>query len=296
MDSEYKIIKLFSKRDDRYIALIEYKDKQAVLKKLLSKKKKDLDKFQNESKFLSSLSKKPYVPTLYEFGDNYIIMEYFESHNHYFNKEEEHLDVRIIERLISQLFDIKTTKFDDKKTTRVHLLYNVYKTVLKIWLQGYIRISHFKLIYLMTIIFVRNRSLFFRDVSTKGDFTDVNILINDKEIKFIDFEQFNSKGYWLEDACALTLHQDEYIVDNLVWRKQFLKYYILRLKQNRISFNNDYLRFWLLYTAMKFFLIRIKQYKLGLNSSSRDQCIIKAKHILYFMNKNSYAKFLTELE
>ena len=57
MSSEYQVIKYLDKKVDRYVALIEYKNKKAVLKKILSSKKKDLDKHYNEINFLSLINK-----------------------------------------------------------------------------------------------------------------------------------------------------------------------------------------------------------------------------------------------
>ncbi len=66
------------KKDSRFVALIQYGSSEAVLKKITTKNKSLNNKFLNEIFTLKNI-RKDYVPKLYEYGHDYIIMEYFDA-------------------------------------------------------------------------------------------------------------------------------------------------------------------------------------------------------------------------
>ena len=293
MKYNYKIIKIFEKKETRFTALIEYNNKKAVYKKLTTDNISLINKFNNEINILTVLNK-PYVPKLYESGNDYIIMEYIESYNNEPKKFMKYIDENRINTIVNYLIDINTTKLKDIKPRKNHFLLNTYKTVLKLWINKYFKFFHIKVLFLMTYIYIKNKNLFALLVATKGDFTEVNILINDDEVKFIDFDTYNSSGAWLQDASYLLLHQD-IEVKKLLWQKDFFKNYILKINKNYIGLNDDYIRFWLLYTSINQFYIRHHQYKYNLIQIKKSELEAKEEHIKYFLNNKFFNTFLSEV-
>jgi len=293
LNIKYTIIKILEKKDSRFVALIEYKNKQAIYKKITTNNKNMIKKFINEINILTIINKS-YIPRVYEYGDDYIIMEYIESYNNKLEVFVKYMNSSRINKISEQLIDLNTSFIKDIKPNKNNLLFDIYKTILKLWLNKYLKIFHLKALIILTISYLKNKKLFNLPVITKGDFTEVNILINKKEIKFIDFDTYNSNGAWLQDASYLLLHQD-IEVRKLIWQKKFFKKYISDIDKKYIMLNNEYIRFWLLYTAINQFSIRFFQNKHNLASIGQNELIAKEEHILYFLDNNKFNIFLNEI-
>jgi len=290
---KYKIIKLFEKKETRFTALINYKDTKAVYKGLTTDNISLVNKFNNEINILTKLDK-PYVPKLYEFGNDYMIMEYIESYDNSPEKFMKYMNDNRIDTIVNYLVDINITKLN-VEPKKNNFLFNAYKTVLKLWINKYFKFFHIKVLFLITYLYFKNRNFFNLSVATKGDFTEVNILINENEVKFIDFDTYNSSGAWLEDATYLLLHQD-IKVEKLGWQKKFFKNYIIKIDKKHINLNKDYIRFWLLYTSINQFYIRHYQYKYNLAEIEKSELEAKEEHIKYFLNYKYFNIFLSTLE
>ena len=293
MKLKYKIIKLFEKKETRFTALINYKDTKAVYKGLTTDNISLVNKFNNEINILTKLDK-PYVPKLYEFGNDYMIMEYIESYDNSPEKFMKYMNDNRIDTIVNYLVDINITKLN-VEPKKNNFLFNAYKTVLKLWINKYFKFFHIKVLFLITYLYFKNRNFFNLSVATKGDFTEVNILINENEVKFIDFDTYNSSGAWLEDATYLLLHQD-IKVEKLGWQKKFFKNYIIKIDKKHINLNKDYIRFWLLYTSINQFYIRHYQYKYNLAEIEKSELEAKEEHIKYFLNYKYFNIFLSTLE
>ena len=293
MNKNYKVLKTFEKKEARFTALIEYKNEKAVLKKITTDSKVLKNKFLNERNILTTIDK-PYIPKVYEYGDDYLIMEYFESYN---NKPEEFLvyvDDLIVDKIVDQLYDLNTTVLSNIEQSNPRLLYKIYKVILKLWKGGGFRFFYIKVLYMLTTIYLKNKKLFNLEVVTKGDFTEVNILVKKDEVKFIDFDEYKRNGAWLEDASYLLLHQD-IEVDKLSWQKIFFKNYLLKMKENGIELSKEYIMFWLLYTSVNQYSIRFFQYKCNSVNFENNELASKEEHITYFLDKNKFNAFIKEL-
>jgi RIO-like serine/threonine protein kinase len=293
LKSDYKILKIFEKKSTRFTALIEYKNKKAIYKKLTTKNNSLVDKFLNEINILITIDKS-YIPKVYEHGNDYIIMEYFEAYD---NKPEEfkkYATIEIIDNIVGQLIDINTTSLDNIKPTANKFLYKIYKTVLKLWLNRCFKLFHIKALLMLTTFYIKNKDLFNLPVATKGDFTEVNILVKDDEVKFIDFDTYKPNGAWLQDASYLLLHQDVE-VEKLTWQTEFFKKYILKINEKNIELNSEYIRFWLLYTSINQFSIRHNQHKNKLILFENNELEAKEQHIKYFLDNKKFNTFLEEI-
>lgn len=291
MRDKYKIINFLEKKETRFTALIEYKSKKAILKKLTTDSKVLKNKFLNEINVLINIEK-DFIPKVYEYGEDYIIIEYFESYD---NKPENFSKIitnEFIKKIKKNLLDINSSKIKSILSTRSNLLLNISKVILKLWMKSSYKTYHFKAFYLLFYLRIKHFNIFNSQINTKGDFTEVNILLNNNEIRFIDFDAFNTKGFWIEDASYLFLHQDVEI-EKLSWQKLFLKSYISDVNNKYIKLNYEYIRFWLIYTSINQFYIRHHQYKNG--QANIEEVNAKEEHLKYFLDKKRTNKFLKEI-
>jgi len=291
MYNKYKIIKVFEKKDTRFTALIEYEGKKAILKQLTTANKSLVSNFLNEVEVLSKINK-PYVPEIYEYSDKYIIMEYFEAYDNTPNEFAKYATPEIVDTIIDQLINLNTKKLNNIKKLNSRPLFSTYKTIARLLKNGDFNFFYFKTLSLLTLLYLKNKSMFHQEVATKGDFTEVNILVRDDEVKFIDFDGYRANGFWLQDASYLLLHQDVEIED-LSWQKDFLKKYILKINGNYAQLNAEYIRFWLLYTSINQFAIRCSQHNNGMISIEDTKA--KEEHVKYFLDDKKFNKFMSEI-
>ncbi len=290
MNRKYNIIKFLEKKDSRFVALIQYGSSEAVLKKITTKNKSLNNKFLNEIFTLKNI-RKDYVPKLYEYGHDYIIMEYFDALDNSPDSFITIMNESLIEQVVNKLIDLNLTEIRIQNKPRMVLL-DLLLIFLKQLKNKDFRAYYFKLILLMPYFYFKNKKLFAQKASTKGDMTEYNLLISNGEIKFIDFDSYSYYGFWLEDASYLLLHQDV-LVERLLWQKDFYKKYINAIKKRGIYINKEYIRFWLLYTSIRQFAIRSHQYRIGL--ASKEQYNLKEEHVRYFLSDNFFNKFLQDI-
>lgn len=291
MIDKYQIIKTLEKKPERFTALIHYKNGIAILKKLTTTNLVHKNKFLNEINILKNINK-TYVPKIYENKDDYIIMEYFESLDNSPNKFAKYINDDLIELINTYLLDININKVDNVKKSYNKPLFNIYKIIIKQLKYGHIKFHYIKALFLLTYLYIKSKKIFLHKASTKGDMTELNILINENDIKFIDFDVYFSEGSFIEDASYLLLHQDVNVKD-LTWQKDFFISHINKLKKVNIILTKEYIRFWLIHTSIKQFSIRHEQYSKKL--ISKDAYIAKEEHIKYFLNDKKFNNFLSEI-
>ncbi len=291
MHDRYKIVKIFEKKDTRFTALIEYKNKKAILKQLTTTNKSLVNNFLNEVDILRKINK-PYVPKVYEYSDEHIVMEYFEAYDNTPSEFSKYATPNIVDTIIDQLINVNTKKLNNIKKLDSRPLFSIYKTIARLLKNGNFNFFYFNVLCQLTLLYFKNKSMFNQEVATKGDFTEVNILIRDDEVKFIDFDSYRVNGFWLQDASYLLLHQDVE-VEKLSWQKDFFKKYILKINGDFVQLNAEYIRFWLLHTSINQFAIRCSQHNNGLISLEETKA--KEGHIKYFLDDKKFDKFMTEL-
>lgn len=288
----YKTIKILERKETRFTALIEYGQKIAVLKKILFKDSLSIDRFSKERKILSSIDR-DYVPKVYEYGDDYIIMEYFETRFNTPKEFAQNMTKEISDKILNQLIDINTTKLEGIVNSSNRPLSSIYRVIAKSIRDFNFRFFYIKTLYLSTVIYLKNRRAFSSTIASKGDFTEVNILVTkNSEVKFIDFDGYHSEGSWVEDASYLLLHQD-IEVEELSWQIDFFKKYLHRVHNDFLLLDREYIRFWLLNTSLIQYSIRDMQYRKNL--ISREELKVKEQHLRYFLDDKKSDKFLSTM-
>ena len=296
--NKYKIIKWLSKKPNHSIALASNNNNLFVLKKFNLVNKKSNKMFQYE-KIINLNNQWSFVPKVVDHDENSLALEYFESITSNPEEFEKIVDIFIIRSLIDKLLSIKKgLKIKGAKKHQymgLHIFYfliMLYPSILSIT-------QLFKIVFSLLFFYIKSIRFFLIPVRTKGDFTEVNILINkNKEIKIIDFADYYNKGYLLQDATYLALHQD-IPIKKMEWQKIFLKEYCKHLGSVYRKIDEDYLKYWLLFTSLRQLVVRYNQYEKCINNNCYNntkiykEMVIKKKHLQFFLTpklRNNYIK------
>jgi len=288
----YKIIKIIDQKEHRTTLLIHYQQRLAILKKIKTKQPSIVARFHKERTVLSAINK-PYVPKVYAQNETKMIVEYFPTKQKGAEAFAQHMTPKIQQTILNQLIDLQTTPLSSIQASHNQPLLSLYRLVAKSILTKSFHLFYLRALLRCTLLYLKNIPLFRTKIATKGDFTEVNILIGENsEVKFIDFDNYHSQGSWVEDASYLLLHQDVPI-DTLSWQVDFFRDYLKRVHHNFLPLNWDYVHFWLLSSALKQHAIRYQQYqKKRIDLADLEA---KAEHLSYFLDPKKSHIFFTKV-
>ncbi len=290
----YPVLKRLETKDTRCTELIQYHGIPAIQKRILSHEPRVLKRFKREQEILKKLNKE-YIPKLYQDAPKHIIMEYIPTPINAQQPFATHVTQSIIQKIVDQLIDLKLSPIQKIAPSSNQPLLSIYRSLLRSIQRREFHPLYKETVRRLTSCYINANRLFKSpNVATKGDFTEVNILITHQgEVKFIDFDAYHTQGSWLEDASYLLLHEDR-AIEELSWQHLFYKTYLLRLKEENIPLSRTYVHFWLLSTALKQYAIRRMQYQQQRISHKTLQ--IKEGHLRYFLDPQKTAHFLDQME
>lgn len=295
MIGKIETINIIESKASRTVSLINLDGEVLIHKKLHTKNKKLIKKFRNEVKVLNSL-KKNYVPSVHYYDENFIVLEYIKSKKNNPDVFSSYVNDKIIDNISTQLIDFKTTTGIKGVSSKRNLLINIFKLFIKLWMKRKFHLYHLKFLVLISYLYIKNILLCDQNINTKGDFTELNLLISDKdEVKFIDFDNFSKKGFWLEDASFLFLHQDVSL-EKIEWQKRFFKIFLKKLSKINLTFSDQYIRFWFLYSSIILYSIRFFQNIENQTFDSQEKLDIRESRLKLLMNNKKFASFLNEIK
>lgn len=286
----YKVIKILFIKNNRELSLVRFNNILGILKKFDIKSNKQLRQFNYEKNVVLN-NNWNFVPSIIDYGENYFISEYIDSKPNDPEKFQNYMSENIINEIVDKLLIIKKSDPIQGTGRRKWLVFSIAMAIYKLF-PGVISLgTTFKVCYLLIIFWIQSMSCFRIKVRTKGDFTELNILVN-KKVYFIDFAAFLNHGFLFEDATYIALHQDKPI-NELLWQELFLKNYYSKIKKEFKPLNKCYLSFWLIYASLALLNVRYDQniIKAFRDKELKLQLSVKKQHLDFFLsakNRNIY--------